>query len=59
MNRRIQNSVIGVKSNIIINRFYKADSSPFEWEKNGDSKINGVVISIDTKTKLTSNISIL
>lgn len=52
-------SVIGVKKDIIINRFAKGNKDPFIWENGGKYSISAVIISIDTKTKLASNISIL
>ena len=52
------NSVIGVKSEIIIDRMKNGGSKPFEWQKTGEYVFNAVIISIDTKTKLASNITI-
>lgn len=49
-------SVIGVKKEIIINRFNKGENTRFEWQKEGPYELNGVVISIDTQTRIAKNI---
>lgn len=43
-------SVLGVKKEIIINRFYKGDTSSFEWVKSGSAVFNSVLITINEKT---------
>jgi 2',3'-cyclic-nucleotide 2'-phosphodiesterase len=52
-------SVIGVKKEIIIDRMLNGGIKPFEWQKEGEYVLNAVIISIDTETKLASNITIL
>lgn len=49
-------SVIGVKPQIIIDRFNKGLTKPFEWVKEGEGELNAVVISIDTKKIMAKNI---
>ena len=45
-----RDSVLGVKKEIIINRFVSGDLSPFEWVKSGPAVFNSVLISFDEKT---------
>ncbi|PIR43125.1 metallophosphoesterase [candidate division WWE3 bacterium CG10_big_fil_rev_8_21_14_0_10_32_10] len=52
-----KNSVIGVKTDIILNRFNKGINTPFEWEKEGEYQVNAVMISIDTKNQIAKNIN--
>lgn len=51
------NSVIGVKKEIVLNRFNKGIKDRFEWEKNGTYAISAVVISIDTDKQIPKNIN--
>lgn len=51
------NSVIGVKKEIILDRFNKGLKGKFEWEKNGPYALSAVVVSIDTNKQITKNIN--
>jgi len=51
-----QNSVLGVKKEIIIDRFLSSVHQKFEWEKEGSAVFNSVIITIDEKTGLASSI---
>ncbi len=45
-----RHSVLGVKKEIIINRFAAHDLSPFEWVRSGPSVFNSVLLTFDEKT---------
>jgi hypothetical protein len=50
------NSVIGVKTDIIVNRLSKGEKSAFVWEKEGPYSLNAVIISIDMQNQIAKNI---
>ncbi|MFH0873924.1 MAG: TIGR00282 family metallophosphoesterase [Candidatus Komeilibacteria bacterium] len=43
------NTVLGVKADIIINRF-KGETTSFDWPENGEAIINAVYLELDSKT---------
>lgn len=45
-----RDSVLGVKKEIIINRFAAHDLSPFKWVRSGPAVFNSVLLTIDEKT---------